>query len=114
MSGCTTDHAEAPIPNMATYPDVPQPSYAHGRQNGAAPGGNGAGVGPLFDQLTHEIQARIADVERRHSEALHEMQAKLERMSSDAERARPAMPPALATAFSRIEAGMADLVDRIA
>ena len=68
----------------------------------------------MLDQMTMEIQARIAEVERRHSDALLELQIKLERLSGDAERARPAMPPALATAFSRIEAGMAELVDRIA
>ena len=100
---------------MATFPDAPL-SYGNGWPNGAALGGHGAGagVGPLLDQMTLEIQARIAEVERRHSEALHDMQAKLERLSGDAQRARPAMPPALASAFSRIEAGMADLVDRIA
>ncbi len=45
---------------------------------------------------------------------MREMQEKLERMSREAERARPTLPPDLAAAFGRIEEGMSDLVSRIA
>ena len=74
----------------------------------------GADMGGLLDRMTGEIQARIADLERRHADALQAMQSKLERMSGEAVKARPAMPLELSTAFGRIEAGMADLVERIA
>ena len=71
-------------------------------------------MGHVLGRLTDQIQARIAEVEQRHAMAMRELQGKLERMSGAADKARPAMPVELATAFGRIEAGMADLVDRIA
>ncbi len=68
----------------------------------------------MFDQMTAEMQARMQDVERRHADALRDMQIKLERMSGDATRVRPNVPAELTTAFHRIEKGMAHLADRIA
>ncbi len=68
----------------------------------------------ILDQMTLEMQARLADVESRHAHALRDMHTKLERMSGDATRARPAVPAELTTAFTRIEQGMAQLADRIA
>ncbi len=79
------------------------------------PGGRRAtdDIGHMLERLTGQIQSRIVEVEQRHAHALHEMQGKLERMAGTAGRARPQMPSELAAAFSRIEAGMTDLVDRI-
>lgn len=71
-------------------------------------------MAPMLEQLTGQIQARIAAVEQRHTDAFRDLQNKLERMSGTAGRAKPAMPSELSIAFGRIEAGMADLVDRIA
>jgi localization factor PodJL len=68
----------------------------------------------MFEQMTAEMQARMQDVERRHADALRDMQIKLERMSGDATRVRPNVPAELTTAFHRIEKGMAHLADRIA
>ncbi len=95
---------------MATHPDSRAASFASQQQ------GRGAadGAGTMLEQLTCQIQERIAEVEQRHAEAMHDLQSKLERMSGSAVKARPAMPAELASAFSRIETGMADLVERIA
>lgn len=71
-------------------------------------------IGRMLERLTGQIQSRIVEVEERHAHALHEMQSKLERLAGTAGRARPQMPSELAAAFGRIEAGMTDLVDRIA
>ena len=94
---------------MATHTDV---YSAHPGQPIGRPAAEH--MGSMLEQLTAQMQTRFADVERRHADALHELQAKLERMSGAASKARPAMPAELAGAFQRVEAGMADLVDRIA
>ncbi len=75
---------------------------------------SGQDMGHVLGRLNDQIQAQIAEVEQRHAATMQELQGKLERMTGAAERARPAMPVELATAFQRIESGMADLVDRIA
>ena len=41
-------------------------------------------MGAALGQMTGQIQARLAEVERRHAEALRDMQVKLERMSGEA------------------------------
>ena len=94
---------------MATQTDVY--SAQHGNVFGHAPADD---TGAMLGLLTAQIQAQIAEVEQRHADALAALQSKLERMSGTADRARPQMPAELAGAFERIEAGMADLVGRIA
>ncbi len=119
---------------MATHSDVPQDtasgwsrdfardyeaSFGHHPGVPVRPGvpkraANADSTGAVIDQMTAQMQARIAEVERRHGDALRDMQIKLERMSGEAVKARGAVPADLANAFGRIEQGMAKLADRVA
>ncbi len=96
---------------MATPTDVNFVQFGSPAQVGRIPAET---MTTLLDQLSGQLQARIADVENRHTEALNDLQGKLERMSGHVGRAKPQMPAELAVAFGRIETGMADLVERIA
>ena len=95
---------------------VPDPSAATVRVNEHhAPVGNGSDwLGDALGQMTGQIHRRLMEVEQRHADAMRDMQAKLERMSDEASRARPNLPPDLAAAFGRIQDGMTDLVTKIA
>jgi localization factor PodJL len=101
-------HHPGIVRGAATRPTV----IAHGARSQHAV--HADGVSAAVDQMAAEMQARIADVEQRHADALRDMQIKLERMSGEAVRARATVPSELTTAFNRIEQGMAHLADRVA
>lgn len=116
-------HRDVRPSNPAAWPQDFARDYE--RAFGHHPGTMGAGAtargampsaesGSIFDQMSAEMQSRLAEVESRHADALRDMQVKLERMSGDASRARATVPAELTTTFARIEHGMAQLADRMA
>ncbi|MDX2287412.1 MAG: hypothetical protein NW217_01140 [Hyphomicrobiaceae bacterium] len=59
------------------------------------------------------IAAQIEDADRRHSQVLQAMQSRLSELSLTADRTRAKVPSAYATAFERIQDGIALLAERI-
>ena len=60
------------------------------------------------------IAGQIADADRRHTATLATMQERLLQLGREAEAVRALVPGDLAQDFARVEAGMANLTDRIA
>ncbi len=63
--------------------------------------------------LLHSIVDQLSDADRRHSDTLHQMQDRLAGMGREARSLRARVPDQFASAFERIEAGMAELASRI-
>lgn len=64
--------------------------------------------------LLNTIVEQISDADRRHTDTLVQMQERLSSMGREASTLRSKVPPQFAAAFERVEAGMADLAQRIA
>lgn len=63
--------------------------------------------------VLQQLIDQIADVDRRQSATLQDMQGRLARMGGQSEAVKAGLPRHLASAFERIEAGMTDLAERI-
>lgn len=82
------------------------------RDDAAARGrGPACGAGELRGML-QRIADHIAQSDKRQQAVLHDMQSRLFRFAEDAQPARVAVPPELATAFARIEEGINRLNQR--
>lgn len=66
----------------------------------------------LRDLLQH-IAERLADTDRRHTDALEQMQARLAALGEEARRIRPSVPREFMPAFDRVEEGLDMLAERI-
>ena len=64
--------------------------------------------------LLQQMAGQMADAERRHGEAMRDMQVRLDRLAADAQQARGAAPAAAVPSIARIENGVADLAGRMA
>ena len=82
--------------------------------------GPGEREGPLECQagdlknLLHTIAEQLADADRRHTDALQQMQDRIAGMGQEARFLKARVPDQFASAFDRVEAGMAELASRIA
>ncbi len=63
--------------------------------------------------LLGRIADHIADADTRHGSTLREMHDRIVHLGEEAQSVRDTVPPALASAFARIEEGLADLAERI-
>ncbi len=81
-----------------------------GETPGVAPGCQASDLKGLL----HTIVDQISEADRRHSETLLQMQDRISGIGRDARSLRTRVPDQFASAFERIEAGMAELASRIA
>jgi localization factor PodJL len=63
--------------------------------------------------LLRTLSNQVADADRRHSDALRQMQGRLARLGGQSETLKASLPQEYASAFSRIEDGMAQLAERL-
>lgn len=87
-----------------------------GHEDTAKPGANGYAAGRpaddlsvLLDSLAHEIRGAGA----RHTEALHDMQGRVAKLSDRASAAKPSMPHEYTAAIGRIEAAMSSFSEKL-
>lgn len=64
--------------------------------------------------LLSTITDQIAEADRRHSDTLHQLQERLAGLGHETHAIKPRLPDRYAAAFERIEAGVAELANRIA
>lgn len=64
--------------------------------------------------LLQRLSDQIADADRRHSDSMREMQARLLRLGGEAGHVKAGLPEQHAAAIERIEGGMAQLAERLA
>ncbi len=64
-------------------------------------------------EFLQQLAGQIADADRRHSESLREMQQRLARLGGQTELMKSNLPQHYASAFERIESGMALLAERL-
>lgn len=81
--------------------------------------GSTAGLGEIgcraeeLKGLLETLSSQIADADRRQSDAMREMQSRLARLGTQSENLKNSLPQEYASAFERIEEGMAQLADRL-
>ena len=80
---------------------------------GVARGDTALGAEAL-DNLLRILGDQISTADRQHGESMREMQARLARIGDHTETVKAGLPQQHATAFERIEGGMAELAERFA
>jgi len=92
-----------------------------GERDGAGDRGAGKALPPYdplcraddLKSLLRDLADQIADTDRRHSDALRELHARIANLGGQAEQARSSLPSHLAPAFERIEDSLGQLAERI-
>jgi localization factor PodJL len=92
-----------------------------GERDGAGDRGAGKGLPPYdplcraddLKSLLRDLADQIADTDRRHSDALRDLHARIATLGGQAELARSGLPSHLAPAFERIEDSLGQLAERI-